>query len=330
MAVVVVLRTEDEPPADRLECWRAAVSDYLVPYDMSADTQADYRGTLVQSDLGAARFAELTAAPLLLRRTPKLIRRCDTELYLIEMHTRGSSILLRDERETVLGAGEVTIVDTSRPYRMAAGYPALPAGSHTGVPQLLTLMIPHAMLPLSADTVSTATGIGRCGLTVTSGLAATAMAQLARCAVAGEERTAARLARVLAELLAVGLADQVEKATLLPPEIQEHALMWRIQAFIENHLGDVELSPATVASAHHISLRYLHRLFECQGTTVAGRIRTRRLEQCRIQLADPAFRDRPVGAVAARWGFASPAHFSRLFRTTYGLPPAAWRDLHMR
>jgi AraC-like DNA-binding protein len=25
-----------------------------------------------------------------------------------------------------------------------------------------------------------------------------------------------------------------------------------------------------------------------------------------------------VAAVAARWGFADPAHFSRLFKTTYG------------
>uniref|UniRef100_UPI0035A156A4 AraC family transcriptional regulator n=1 Tax=Streptomyces lunaelactis TaxID=1535768 RepID=UPI0035A156A4 len=34
-----------------------------------------------------------------------------------------------------------------------------------------------------------------------------------------------------------------------------------------------------------------------------------------------------VAAVAHRWGFLSPAHFSRVFRAAYGLPPRAWRAL---
>jgi AraC-like DNA-binding protein len=72
-------------------------------------------------------------------------------------------------------------------------------------------------------------------------------------------------------------------------------------------------------------VRYLHRLFEAQDTTVAAWIRRRRLERCRRDLADPAFRGVPVSAVAARWGLPDPAHFSRLFRRTYGLPPAEYR-----
>ncbi|MFF0345190.1 helix-turn-helix domain-containing protein [Kribbella sp. NPDC004875] len=41
----------------------------------------------------------------------------------------------------------------------------------------------------------------------------------------------------------------------------------------------------------------------------------RRLERCRAELAGT---DRPVAAIAASWGFADPAHFSRLFKATYG------------
>jgi AraC-like DNA-binding protein len=33
----------------------------------------------------------------------------------------------------------------------------------------------------------------------------------------------------------------------------------------------------------------------------------------------------PVSAVAARWGLPDPAHFNRLFKRTYGLPPAEYR-----
>ena len=99
----------------------------------------------------------------------------------------------------------------------------------------------------------------------------------------------------------------------------------RIHAFIEQHLGDLDLAPGSVAAAHYISVRFLYRLFESQGTTVAAWIRHRRLERCRADLADPALGGAPVSAVAARWGLPDPAHFNRLFKRTYGLPPAEYR-----
>jgi transcriptional regulator GlxA family with amidase domain len=58
---------------------------------------------------------------------------------------------------------------------------------------------------------------------------------------------------------------------------------------------------------------------------VAGLVRQRRLDRCRRDLLDPAPADRPVAAVAARWGFASLPHCHRLFRETYGLPPGEFR-----
>ena len=58
---------------------------------------------------------------------------------------------------------------------------------------------------------------------------------------------------------------------------------------------------------------------------MAGWIRRRRLECCRRDLSDPAQAERPVAAIAARWGFASPGDFSRAFRAVHGLPPAEYR-----
>src|SRR6185437_7198589 len=99
----------------------------------------------------------------------------------------------------------------------------------------------------------------------------------------------------------------------------------RVHSFIEQHLGEEDLSPGLVAAAHHVSVRYLHRLFEAEDTTVAAWIRRRRLDRCRRDLADPALSALPVSTVAAKWGITDPAHFSRLFRSAYGLPPAEYR-----
>ena len=77
-----------------------------------------------------------------------------------------------------------------------------------------------------------------------------------------------------------------------------------------------------------MSLRSLHQLFHDEGLTVAGWIRRRRLECCRRDLADPALALRPIVAIAARWGFASAADFSRAFRAATGWLPPSSADPH--
>lgn len=49
-----------------------------------------------------------------------------------------------------------------------------------------------------------------------------------------------------------------------------------------------------------VSVRYLHRLFEGEGTTVSRRIRELRLQECRRELTATAARRTGVGSVARR------------------------------
>ena len=106
------------------------------------------------------------------------------------------------------------------------------------------------------------------------------------------------------------------------------ALVQRIRSHIDRNLASTDLSPASIASAHFISTRHLHGLFQEQGVTVSTWIRTRRLEQCRRDLLDPMLADRPVAAIAARWGFVDAAHFSRSFKTAFGISPSEYRAAH--
>jgi AraC-like DNA-binding protein len=127
----------------------------------------------------------------------------------------------------------------------------------------------------------------------------------------------------------VGLAAPLDRGSLVPRDTQRRALLLRIRGFIDQRLGDPELSPGGIAAAHHISIRYLHKLFEAEGTTVAGWIRSLRLERCRRDVLNPALQARPVHAIAARWGIIDAQRFSRAFRATFGLPPAEYRRLHL-
>lgn len=104
------------------------------------------------------------------------------------------------------------------------------------------------------------------------------------------------------------------------------SLLQSAKEYIEENLGDVDLGPDQIAAHVNISTRTLHRLFERDGHTVRSWIRARRLEQCRVELADGAWSDKPVSAVGAHWGLWDAAHFSRLFKAAYGLSPRAYRS----
>ena len=110
----------------------------------------------------------------------------------------------------------------------------------------------------------------------------------------------------------------------------ERLLLTELKAHIERRLDEAGLTPATIAAHHHVSLRYLYRLFEAEGAGVCEWIRTRRLERCRQGLSDPSLRSTSTARIATRWGFGSPAHFSRVFRARYGVSPAAYRGASQR
>ncbi|MGW1161366.1 helix-turn-helix transcriptional regulator [Streptomyces sp. NPDC002513] len=132
-----------------------------------------------------------------------------------------------------------------------------------------------------------------------------------------------RLALNAVDLVALLVADLLETEKLRATGAGRELLV-RIRAHIEANLMDPELSPESIARVHHISVRYLHKLFQVEGTSVSAWIRRHRLDACRRELGR---RRRTVAAVAQSWGFSSASHFSRLFRETYGVSPTEWQTL---
>lgn len=96
-----------------------------------------------------------------------------------------------------------------------------------------------------------------------------------------------------------------------------------VSAFIDDNLHDPRLSPTTIARAHHVSLRSLHVLFEGQDDTISKVIQKRRLDRARADIEASA--STTISSIAARWGFGSAAHFTRLFSKAFGMSPTSWQ-----
>lgn len=135
--------------------------------------------------------------------------------------------------------------------------------------------------------------------------------------------TPGRLAEHVIGLIGVMCADDVEA-----DRGSRASLLQRAKDYVELHLADPTLSPVDVARSQSVSTRTLHRLFEADGQTIASWIRGRRLERCRVELTDAGYDDVPVSAIGARWGLCDAAHFSRLFKATFGRSPREYRVTH--
>ena len=91
-------------------------------------------------------------------------------------------------------------------------------------------------------------------------------------------------------------------------------------AWIERNLRDPSLSVPKVARAIGVSERHLTRAFAETGTGVARTILERRLDLAHRILTTPGAPT--VREVAAYCGFASAAHFGRVFKERYEVTPA--------
>jgi AraC-like DNA-binding protein len=98
----------------------------------------------------------------------------------------------------------------------------------------------------------------------------------------------------------------------------------RAKIYIGRHIRDVDLSVEKIAAALNCSKRYLHLVFNAGEETVSEYVWRQRLEGCRAELSNPAFR-LTLTEIAYAWGFNSSAHFSRAFKERYGVPPSAQR-----
>ncbi|WP_049575112.1 helix-turn-helix domain-containing protein [Nonomuraea sp. SBT364] len=314
--MAILIRAADVPAAERREAWLSVVADALGPLDVRVDPDAPLRGQIEAGQLGPVGVGKVqTSTPHRVHRTPGLIRRDSPELYRLVLAVSGTPLLGQDDRQARLRPGEFALYDFTRPYELV----------YDSAVRLAVFSFPRELLRLPPGAATSVTAVPIASAEGTGALAAPLLRRVALDLDTYRPASAARLSSVVMDLVTTAVAERIDELGAVPHESRQQSLLARVHAFIEQHLGDAALDPAGVAAAHHISPRYLHRLFEARETTVAAWIRHRRLERCRTDLADPALRETPVGALAARWGLPDPAHFSRLFRRAYGVPPAEYR-----
>ncbi|WP_151731329.1 helix-turn-helix domain-containing protein, partial [Acinetobacter seifertii] len=94
---------------------------------------------------------------------------------------------------------------------------------------------------------------------------------------------------------------------------------------IEN-LAKPDLTPKLIAEHIGVSLRHLYRLFLQENLSINKYIQLKRLEKVKADLLDKRNKQSSITQVALKWGFWDGAHFSKIFKKTYGISPKEFRE----
>jgi AraC-like DNA-binding protein len=292
------------------------VRHWLAPVRVTPPQQTQsFEGTLWANDLGYVRVLSMQADPMRLSRTTHLVTAAPDDRLALAVQVSGTAELHQDGRNATLRPGELALCDIRRPFSLDQRQPF----------RLHLVRVPERALGISGTRAQRMTGRA---VPTSEGVAAL-LGPLVSTLVAEADRTAApvgdRLAGNISDLLATLIDEQTLGISPQAHTTQQH-LLSLIRRYVDDNLRDPALSPAVIADVHRISVRYLHRLFEGEETTVRKLIQRRRLEECARELARRGRTTPTISVVAQSWGFQNVAHFSRSFKAVYGYSPSDWRD----
>ncbi|MEV8353412.1 helix-turn-helix domain-containing protein [Streptomyces niveus] len=311
-----VLDTAFIPPRDREEVVRNAVWESMVAVEIDHGPPAeDISVRIGLGAVGPLKICSARATAVTLSRTERLARKDDEPAVTLGIQMAGSSMVVQNGRECLLEPGHCAVFESIAPYTLLYD---------EGVDHRF-IRFPRAALALPDRLLRDMTAVALGPGNPVASLAFTYFSQLAVTDELHRGGHADAVVEPSVELLRAALTTQHGNSGLAKAPL-EATLGLRINQYIREHLADRDLSAARIAAAHGISVRHLYTVLSRSGISLGDWIRTRRLAECRRELAGPDGRLRTVAAIGRRWGFVDATHFSKVFKRTYGISPRAWRD----
>ncbi|MFD9052954.1 helix-turn-helix domain-containing protein [Streptomyces zaomyceticus] len=276
------------------------------------------RGTAGIFRIGFLQISSMAAEAGQIDRAGNIVAQPNQEPFVIAgLQRKGSSLISQDARNAVLQSGDFILCHTGRAFRVSFPEPF----------EMTLFQIPRHALLVREDVLDSVTGIGIQGDSGVASVVSRVLGELSPPVADYDPEVAEMLARNTVDLLATAINELVHRDRRNTDAATDD-LVRRVRVFIRKNIAHPDLSPQMIAAAHHVSVRYLHRAFEDEANTVGRLILESRLEECRRDLTRAAREKISVAAIAHRWGFQHTAHFSRSFRSAYGMSPRDWISMN--
>ncbi|MEU1618091.1 helix-turn-helix domain-containing protein [Streptomyces sp. NPDC005722] len=305
-------------PGDRADAIRAF--SWSVNGRIGVDLPADpdrLRADVTTNAVGPVKVSEIRWNVAGLRRAAAPVDEDLVPHVLVHLQTAGVSRFLQGGRQEVVRAGEFVVLENAKPYEVL----------FDGAMHSVLVRVPTDVLGLRPSLLEQVTAVRLGAERPVVAAAAAFFTRLARDRAAAGEAETALFAEPCVGLVrgVVGILMGRDDLTGAPVN---STLLRQVQEYVRLHLAEPDLTAARIAAEHHVSVRQLYLTLSRAGISLGEWMRTQRLEECGRELASPAHQFMTIEAIAHRWGFASAPHFSRVFKTAYGVSPSEWRSRH--
>jgi AraC-like DNA-binding protein len=298
---------------DRFDSWHAAARQYVVDHDARPDCRLNFEARLCSATLDDLNLVSVECSSMTFSHTSRHAAQGPGDELFVCRQLAGTLVFEQDRLEVTLRSGDIALLDPRLPY----------IGRFSPGSSLLVVKVPRRRL--EARVGRTGGMIARC-ISPEQGLNGFLSDFLALLPSHAErlDVTAAMVAAQALDLLAATL-PKAGGSSVLRLSSARVLVLNRLRAAIVGRLADPALSPAAVAAAVGVSLRYANAVLASENTSVARLIQARRLERCRQALADATQAHRLISDIAYRWGFSDMTHFGRRFKAAYGMLPTEYR-----
>ncbi len=301
--------TEDVPLRERGSWWREVICREYAQVDITSSLTTDFRSETTIYPWQRMQVSQIRSSGISIRRLPTEPHTVSQDGYFAVLLLSGEYLLEQDGREVFLKPGDMTLYDATRPHRVHC--PKDFSKLIISIPRFVLRERIAAIEHCTARRIPGDSGIGA----VTSSFLRSTIG------------TAGTLPCEDYHILGDQALDLLTLASVSVRPADFHLSrsqslsLHRVRQFIEKNLQNPDLDTEMIAAGTGYSPRYLRKLFAEEGSTLMRHILHLRLDRCR---RDIMIRHRTrlyLTEIAFRWGFNDLSHFSRSYKSRFGVAP---------
>jgi AraC family transcriptional activator of tynA and feaB len=291
---------------ERFEKWLAQVNRACGRF-AGAALEQDFHGSLSEHHAHAMKLSVVEINQARLLRTKREVAQSNDAWFYTVFQLEGEAVMEQGNNHAVLGRGDMTLIDASRPscFTYASGA------------KQVSLLLPRHLLEQHLRP-----GDVPCAQKLSALMPVVRLSHV----LLRESMSSNGLSGVESEATLEAIA------CLLAPALTRHRLPYskrdrhlqKVMALIDEHIQSETLRPEWIAAESGMSVRSLYRLFADKGLVVAQYIKNRRLDLCAQALRTTSHSEKLSG-IGYSWGFADHSHFSTAFKGRFGVSPGEYR-----
>ncbi len=310
-AIELRVSTREMPAAQ----WREEFARGFLRLDIEPREPSDFQADATICTLPGLKIASCSISASHWQRTRTMVDP-GTDCFGLMFGTAGRALLSQRGRALELGPGDAGTCSHAEPADLA-----LPCENQRHVGLVVPLKPLAALVPDLEAAFPTRIARSNAALRLLTDYLG-AFADVS--ALAGPELRRMAVVHVH-DLVALAIGASRDGTELAAGRGLRAARLRAAKADILDNLASRQLSAAAVAKRLGITARYVHMLFDAEGTTFSQFALGGRLMLARRLLADPRHDRRTISEIAYGAGFGDLSYFNRAFRRRFGITPSEAR-----